>query len=99
MTHGSTGARCAGGRCQAAAIDQIDKLLKQQPPQNPELIAAMAKLDLEKQDRELRDKELNIRAAREEGDLDIRRGKDKASEISLAVAGDPEPRQCQEGGR
>lgn len=68
---------------QAAAIDQIDKLLVQQPPGNPEIMAKAAELQLRQHEVALRDKELNIRAAREEGDLDIRRGKDKASEIQM----------------
>lgn len=66
---------------QAGAIDQTDKLLVSEPPKNPEIIAGMAQLDIENRMVQLRSKELDIRAAHEEADADIKRGKDKATEI------------------
>lgn len=66
---------------QAAAIQQIDKILKSQPPPDGAIAAQMAQLDLEDRMVKLRAEELQIRAAREEADLAIRRGKDKAVEI------------------
>lgn len=66
---------------QAAAVPQIDKLLAAQAPPNADIVTQMAQLDLEKQAVELRSRELDIRAAREQADLAIRRGKDKATEI------------------
>ena len=65
----------------AAAIAQIDKLLKDQAPPNAQIVAGMAQLDLEKRQLDLREQELNIRGEREQADLAIRRGKDKAIEI------------------
>jgi len=75
---------------QAAAIQQVDKLIAAQAPPNAAIAAQLAQLDLEKQAvdvqkhlAELKGQELQIRAAREEADLDIRRGKDKATEIEM----------------
>lgn len=73
---------------QAAAIPQIDKLLAAQQPPNAEILSKMAELDLQQQQVaaekkmvDLRQEELRIRAAKEEADLAIKRGKDKAEEI------------------
>jgi chaperonin GroES len=73
---------------QAAAVQQIDKLLAPKAPPNAEIITTMAQLDLAKQKMELEQQKLGlhaeslaIRAQREEADLAIRRGKDKATEI------------------
>ena len=73
---------------QAAAIQQIDKLLAAQQPPNAAILTQMAELDLqqqvvaaEKKMVDLRQEELRIRAAKEEAELSIRRGKDKAEEI------------------
>lgn len=75
---------------QAAAIAQIDKLLKPGAPPNAEIAASLAALDIQNREAQanaklvdLREKELNIRAAHQEADQDIRRGKDKAAEIEL----------------
>lgn len=65
----------------AAAVPQIDKLLLDQAPPNAEITGQLAQLDLQKRMLDLREQELNIRGAREEADLSIRRGKDKALEI------------------
>jgi chaperonin GroES len=73
---------------QAAAVQQIDKLLAAQAPPNAEVITTMAQLDLAKQKMDIEREKLGlhaeglqIRAQREEADLAIRRGKDKAVEI------------------
>lgn len=73
---------------QAAAIQQVDKLLAAQAPPNAELVQAAANLQLQKEQvdiagkmAQLRDKELDIRQAHESVELAIRRGKDKAEEI------------------
>jgi chaperonin GroES len=73
---------------QAAATQQVDKLLAAQAPPNAEIIQQAATLQLQKEQVEiagqmasLRNKELDIRAAHEGMELAIRRGKDKASEI------------------
>lgn len=73
---------------QAAAIQQVDKLIAPVAPPNAELVAKMAELDLaqqqvaaEKQMVNLRGEELRIRAAHQEAELAVRRGKDKAAEI------------------
>lgn len=72
----------------AAAVQQIDKLLKATPPPNAEIAAKLAELDLGRQqldiqrsEVQLRAQELDIRAQREQAELAIRRGKDKALEI------------------
>lgn len=65
----------------AAAVPQIDKLLAAQAPPNAEIATQLAQLDLQKRALDLREQELNIRGAREQADLAIRRGKDKALEI------------------
>ena len=67
----------------AAMIPDGEALLVDQPPPNPALGVKVGELQLKQHDIELRDKELSIRAAREEGDLDIRRGKDKAQEVEM----------------
>ena len=84
---------------QAASIQQIDKLIAPQAPPNAEMIQAAASLQIQKEQvdiagrmADLRNKELDIRADREQADLairrakdqeelSIRRGKDKADEI------------------
>ncbi len=58
----------------AAHFPNIDKLLVQQPPKDPAIAAKTDELAIRK-------KELEIRAAHEQADIDIRRGKDKAAEI------------------
>lgn len=58
----------------AAQFPNPEELLVQQPPANPEVTAKAAEL-------QIRQQEVQIRAAHEQGDLDLRRGKDKASEI------------------
>jgi chaperonin GroES len=74
----------------AAATAQIDKLLKSQAPPNAAIATQLATLNLQKQQvdlqgrgLDLREQELNIRGAREEAELAIRRGKDKAYEIEM----------------
>jgi chaperonin GroES len=73
---------------QAASIQQIDKLIAAQAPPNAEMIQAAANLQLQKAQvdiaahmADLRNKELDIRHLNEQGELAIRRGKDKATEI------------------
>jgi chaperonin GroES len=73
---------------QAAAIQQVDKLIAPQAPPNAAIAAQLAQLDIEKQSVDvqkhlamLRSEELQIRASKQEAELDIRRGKDKAMEI------------------
>ncbi len=73
---------------QAAAIQQIDKLIAPQAPPNAAIIGQMAQLDLEKQmvdvqrhQVDLKGQEIQFKAAKDQADLDIRRGKDKAIEI------------------
>jgi chaperonin GroES len=73
---------------QAAAIQQVDKLIAAQAPPNAELVQAAAALQLQKEQVDiagqmagLRNKELDIRQQHEQVELAIRRGKDKASEI------------------
>jgi chaperonin GroES len=72
----------------AASIQQVDKLIAAKSPPNAEMVAKMAELDLaqqqvsaEKHMVELRGEELRIRAAHQEAELAVRRGKDKAVEI------------------
>jgi hypothetical protein len=72
----------------AAAIQQVDKILKAAPPPDAAIAAKMAELDIENRmvqmkgsELGLKAEELSIRGAREEADLAIRRGKDKAIEI------------------
>jgi chaperonin GroES len=67
----------------AASITEIDKLLAAKPPPNAELTQALAQLELDKKLVDLRELELKIRAAHQEADQDIRRGKMKAEEIQL----------------
>jgi chaperonin GroES len=73
---------------QAAAIQQVDKLIAAQAPPNAELVQAAANLQLQKEQVDiagqmagLRNKELDIRQQHEQVELAIKRGKDKASEI------------------
>ncbi len=73
---------------QAAAVQQVDKLIAAQSPPNAELLAKLAELDLQKAEVAVKQGKLQmegdmlqIRAQREEADLAIRRGKDKAIEI------------------
>jgi chaperonin GroES len=73
---------------QAAAIQQVDKLIAAQAPPNAELVQAAAALQLQKEQVDiagqmagLRNKELDIRQQHEQVELAIKRGKDKASEI------------------
>lgn len=67
----------------AACIGQIDKLLSDKPPPNAQIAHALAQLELEKRLVDLRDMEIKVKAAHQEADQDIRRGKEKASEIEL----------------
>ncbi len=73
---------------QAAAVQQIDKLIAAQSPPNAAILQTMAELDLAKQEvsvkqgkLQLEAEMLGIRAQKEEAELAIRRGKDKALEI------------------
>lgn len=73
---------------QAAQTPQIDKLLAAQAPPNAAIIQQAATLQIQKEQvdiaahmAELRNKELDIRQAREAADLMIKRGRDKANEI------------------
>lgn len=68
---------------QAAVVPSIDKLLKAQAPPDATITAKLAELSLEKKLVDLRETELQIRAAHQEADQDIKRGKDKATEIEL----------------
>ena len=65
----------------AAQIDSPDSLLVKQAPPNPEALALQAKTQIEAGKLHLKAQELQIRGAHEEGDLTIRRGKDKAIEM------------------
>lgn len=71
---------------QAAQIQQIDKLIAPKAPPDAALTAQLAQLDIENRMVELRRLELDIRASREQQDLAIRRGKDKATEIRELTA-------------
>jgi chaperonin GroES len=78
---------------QAAAIQQVDKLIAAQAPPNAELVQAAAALQLQKEEvdiaqqmAQLRNKELDIRQMREQADLMIKRGRDKAGEIKDLTA-------------
>lgn len=59
---------------EAAQVPDADKLLVQKLPPNPQMASDVAKMQLQHET-------LQIRAAHEEAEMDIRRGKDKASEI------------------
>jgi chaperonin GroES len=64
----------------ASLIDNSDALMVEQPPADPQAMAAQADL-------KLREAELQIRAAHEQADVQIRRGKDKADEIRILTQG------------
>ena len=65
---------------EASLIDNSDALMVEQPPADPQAMAAQADL-------KLREAELQIRAAHEQADVQIRRGKDKADEIRILTQG------------
>jgi chaperonin GroES len=65
----------------AAQIDSPEKLLIMKPPPDPAMLALQAKAAVEGAKLHLKAEELQIRGAHEEGDLAIRRGKDKAIEM------------------
>jgi chaperonin GroES len=65
----------------AALIPGADALLVKQLPPNPEMAFKTADLAHKAAELEFRQHELAVKAAHEEGDLAIRRGKDKAAEI------------------
>lgn len=65
----------------AALFPDADNLLVDKLPPNQEAAAAVAELQLKKEELDLREKELQIRGAHEEAEMDIRRGKDKAQEM------------------
>lgn len=60
----------------AAQIPDADGLLAQTPPPDPQLGVATAQLQLAHD-------ELNIRGAKQEAEMDIRRAKEKAAEVEL----------------
>jgi chaperonin GroES len=80
---------------QAAAVQQVDKLIAAQSPPNAEMLTNLAQLDLGKQQMDINRQEadiklgkmqleanmLQIREQREQAELAIQRGKDKAIEI------------------
>lgn len=65
----------------ATLIPNVSGLLVDQPPKDPAAGLAVAELQMEKAALDLREKELDIRAANEEGMRDIKRGQEKAAGI------------------
>ena len=71
----------------AALFPESEKLLNANPAPPPEALAAQQQLQLEEKAEEFRRMELQIRAAHQEGELDIRRGEQRSKGIlTLAQA-------------
>lgn len=72
--------------CQAAMIQQVDKLIAPKAPPDAALTAQLAQLDIENRMVQLRGYELDLRQKYEQREMDIRQGKDKAVEMKELTA-------------